>query len=244
MSGAKFFHRVPAILKNGLNPLSLSPLLWLRADLGLTIREDAGTSYVTAWADQSGNGHDFAQATEASQPESASGEILYDGTDDRLVSVEAASVWTFLHEGPSTLAIKLRCGPSQTAYLASTQRGNAVQHGFHLVRAASDQLVYQVTNGSGTFVVDHVTGTILTEDTEGLLIVRLEASGFDIRFGGVSVGSDSLVGSLSSAAPLGTLTVGDLTAGTTSAWAGAINHALAWDRALSDTECEQLEGEL
>lgn len=37
---------------------------WYRADLGVT-----GTTNVSAWADQSGNGEDIAQGTEANQPE-------------------------------------------------------------------------------------------------------------------------------------------------------------------------------
>ncbi len=44
-------------------PASASPLVWLRADLGITI-----ATGVSVWADQSGNGHDLAQATGSKQP--------------------------------------------------------------------------------------------------------------------------------------------------------------------------------
>lgn len=46
-------------------PLDLVPDYWIRADLGVT---DAGSGAVSAWADQSGNGHTLAQATGANRP--------------------------------------------------------------------------------------------------------------------------------------------------------------------------------
>jgi hypothetical protein len=47
-------------------PLSMSGVvLWLRSDMGITL---AGTK-VSGWADQSGNGHDVAQATDGNRPE-------------------------------------------------------------------------------------------------------------------------------------------------------------------------------
>lgn len=45
-------------------PLDLSPLLWVRADLGVTLVDDR----VAAWADQSGNGHDLVQTTAPLRP--------------------------------------------------------------------------------------------------------------------------------------------------------------------------------
>lgn len=226
-------------------PLALSPLLWLRADLGVTLRDD---TYVTAWADQSGNGHDFAQATEDDQPTLTGDEIVYDGTDTRLVSTETASVWTFLHEGPATLALRLRLtGAAQTANLSSTQRGSTAQHGFHLLRNASSGLVYQVTNGAGAAHVVNATSAngTFAEGDDSLLVVRLgpgEPEEFSVRWKGASILSGALGATPSSTAPLGTLTIGDLTLATTTAWDGAINHVLAWDRYLSLAECQALEG--
>lgn len=42
---------------SGYSPLDDSPILWLRADMGVT----TSGAEVTAWADQSGNGHDFVK---------------------------------------------------------------------------------------------------------------------------------------------------------------------------------------
>lgn len=227
------------------SPIALSPLLWLRADLGITLRDDA---YVTAWADQSGNGHDFTQATEDDQPTLTSAEIIYDSTDTRLVSTEAASVWTFLHEGPATVALRARLtGTAQTANLASTQRGSVGQHGFHLQRNSTDSLVFQVTNGTAAVVSATSTAGTFAEGDDSLLIVRLgpgEPEEYSARWLGASILTGALLDTPSSSAPLGTLTIGDLTAGTLTAWDGAINHVLAWDRYLSLAECEQLEAHL
>jgi hypothetical protein len=77
------------------SPLSIlgSPVkAWLRADLGITI----GTG-VSAWADQSGNGSHFTQATGAAQPAfeaagySGTPCLLFDGVDDVLVNTTLAA---------------------------------------------------------------------------------------------------------------------------------------------------------
>lgn len=45
-------------------PMALSPTLWLRADMGITLNG----AVVAAWADQSGNARDYVQANPALQP--------------------------------------------------------------------------------------------------------------------------------------------------------------------------------
>jgi len=57
------------------SPLDLSGLvLWLRADLGITI-----ATGVSAWADQSGQGHNVTQATGGSQPTFNAVDGAYNG---------------------------------------------------------------------------------------------------------------------------------------------------------------------
>lgn len=66
---------------------SVTVLQWVRADLGVTI----GTN-VSAWADQSGNTRDYAQATGGKQPTLTAADatlnnqatITFDGVDDNL----------------------------------------------------------------------------------------------------------------------------------------------------------------
>jgi Concanavalin A-like lectin/glucanases superfamily len=58
------FGRPPKILGAPFTPLSLAGCVcWLRADLGIT-----GSTTVSGWADQSGNGNNASQVTTARQP--------------------------------------------------------------------------------------------------------------------------------------------------------------------------------
>lgn len=88
---------------NSWSPLSIAPALWLRADMGVTL--NAGN--VAAWADQSGNGRHFVQATAGEQPlYSASGgtngrAYVEVGPDRWLYTSAAASLWGFLHRADS-----------------------------------------------------------------------------------------------------------------------------------------------
>lgn len=67
-------------------------LAWFRADLGITLNG----SNVSAWADQSGNGHHLIQNTATNQPAfEAAGlggkpSVLFDGVDNYLVSAASA----------------------------------------------------------------------------------------------------------------------------------------------------------
>lgn len=78
----------PPPIRNPQEILGANLLLWVKADVGVT---QAGT--VSAWADQSGNGHNFAQGVAGQQPAYfANGGpnnlpyIQFDGTDDVLVN--------------------------------------------------------------------------------------------------------------------------------------------------------------
>ena len=67
---------------NGLQAVvALSPQAWFRYGLGITVT-GAG---VSTWADQSGNGRDLLQGTDAARPTlQADGSILFDGVDNFL----------------------------------------------------------------------------------------------------------------------------------------------------------------
>lgn len=57
------------------SPLDLDPVLWLDAQIGVTI--GVGSGLVEGWADQSGNGNDFEQLTDVDQPNAVSGGMYF-----------------------------------------------------------------------------------------------------------------------------------------------------------------------
>lgn len=64
--GRIFGHKRPGGAAAPFVPTDVSGcVLWLRADLGVT---DAGAGAVSAWADQSGAGHNLSQSTSGSRP--------------------------------------------------------------------------------------------------------------------------------------------------------------------------------
>jgi hypothetical protein len=64
--------------------------LAIQSDLGVTIVQGATSSSVTNWADQTGNGHNFSQATPGQQPQyklnglNGYPTILFDGINDQV----------------------------------------------------------------------------------------------------------------------------------------------------------------
>jgi hypothetical protein len=69
-------------------PVTSGNVLWLKADAGIT--QSGG--YVSAWADQSGNGKDFTQGTASKQPAYVTGVlngkpvVRFDDSDDGMAS--------------------------------------------------------------------------------------------------------------------------------------------------------------
>ncbi len=64
------------------SPPEISGLkLWIKADVGVT--KDEGNR-ISGWADQSGQGNDFAQTNRNIQPTMADGVVRFDGVDDAL----------------------------------------------------------------------------------------------------------------------------------------------------------------
>ena len=78
---------------DSFSPLDLTPALWVRSDLGIT---KDGSDLVSAWADQSGNARDFAEAT--NKPlwvDALVGgfpAIRFDGTNDILATASFSQV--------------------------------------------------------------------------------------------------------------------------------------------------------
>lgn len=107
-------------------------LQWVRADLGVTI--DTG---VSVWADQSGNGADYAQATGTAQPAvtvadvSLNGQdtITFDGTSDFLAATLALPapgttptfIWAILRQNAWTITRNIFSDTTATRLLIFQQ---------------------------------------------------------------------------------------------------------------------------
>lgn len=94
-------------------PLALSAFAAWRADY-----TDTSTNF--DWLDRTGNGHTLRQTTAGNKPTVVSDivngrpVVRLDGTDDYLVSIDAAATWRFLHDGVG-----------QTVFIVGVPRGAA-----------------------------------------------------------------------------------------------------------------------
>jgi len=77
--------------------------LWLKYDTGITLN----VSSVSSWADQSGESNNAVQADSDRQPNYGSGDIIFDGTDDRFEltsQISLSSFSTFMVINPDAIA--------------------------------------------------------------------------------------------------------------------------------------------
>lgn len=141
-------------------PTSLSGLTaWLRADLGVTHSGNA----VSLWADQSGNGRDFAQGVGASRPtlQATGGPngtacVDFDGTNDLLTN---GALSGFIAAGAYTLFVVFRADAISTGAGDATAYDNdgpigdsSANFGLFVRNAPSDQAVAYNWDGSSDVV--------------------------------------------------------------------------------------------
>lgn len=78
-----FARKLPEAAGGGLSaPITDNLKAWYANNVGLT----ESSSFVSAWADQSGNGYDLTQTSSTRYPENSAGTLTFDGTDDFLES--------------------------------------------------------------------------------------------------------------------------------------------------------------
>jgi hypothetical protein len=143
------------------------------------LRETYTAGATMTWVDKTGNGHDLVQSTGANQPGVISAvpelgfrpAMRFDGSNDYFVSGEAASTWTFLHDGTGCdiFIIMAHRRTSATAIpVLSTGDGGVAANGAGLF--LSGQSVGSIVNlailgnGAGRLINDQTSvGTIWTE---------------------------------------------------------------------------------
>lgn len=130
-------------------PASLTPSLWLRADLGVTT---AGGS-VSAWSDQSGSSNNAAQGTGGNQPTNPLdvGDglpgILFDGTNDQLDITDSAGFASTTTFSVATWARMAATFPTNGTIIGQWS-STATSQKFRMYVATGGNLVVEVTSGS------------------------------------------------------------------------------------------------
>lgn len=121
--------RALAYASRAFSPMSISGLaLWLRADMGITL----ATTKIAAWADQSGNGRDFAQGTDAQRPVFVSTTPAFAGQPcARFGGVQILSSLASLPAFPSGLSVVMAIGntPNQVSVAMEVGSGTAADSG-------------------------------------------------------------------------------------------------------------------
>jgi hypothetical protein len=103
-------------------PFLLPGLQWyVDSRLGVAVRSSAGFLYQTAWADQGALELDLSQPITALQPLSAPEGPAFDGVDDQLGRpVADTALYSFIHQGPSTILGRVTATTTAQATLLST----------------------------------------------------------------------------------------------------------------------------
>lgn len=209
------------------SPLELSPALWLRSDLGVTLNG----STVSAWADQSGNGRHFTQGTGAAQPNydatggPTGGPSIELGGARWMQGAGAATSWNFLHSAGYTTIFVARisaANPNTLVPLIGTAQDGVSQNGMW---AGFDDRAGNSRNDTALLVVvtgatyNHVAVSANNAWPAGAwasVEYEVAASNAYVRRNGVQIATSALNGTLptnaSNAAVLGRITA-SITAG-------------------------------
>lgn len=173
------------LLRKRFNPRNIPNLqLWLPAD---RINQADSTSVAT-WSDQSGNGYDATQGNSAARPTYiASGlnglpVVRFDGTDDVLTISNSATTFKFLHSDVSTVFLVAKAGvvadPNTIYGFLGTSAVGSANIGYELFyddrssASRNNGITHRIYRGAvNTFVVTQVLNNYFLPNTFGLLSV-------------------------------------------------------------------------
>jgi len=228
MIGAAISTSIP--LRRPFAPTNFAGVvLWLRADVGV---EETGAG-VSLWPDQSGNGNDLTQTTDARRPQTAS----WSNGLDAIEFVRASDHFMNLALSDASGAYTHFCALRQDLETTDPQfvfRHNAAECGILSVTQTADEVgiwdaAYQ---GSGTAAVsgEQIITWQLDED----------ANTFDCRRDGADIGSGTFAGNASNwSVPR----IGGY-GGAGFAFDGLIAEWITYNRTLSGAEIAQVESYL
>jgi hypothetical protein len=144
-----------------------SSTLWLRGDAGVTTVSNS----VSQWNDQSGNGHNFTQATASTRPTLLTSSVLnnrpvinFDGSDDLLNGPLIPSI-----ESQDLSLFVVTTGNSQTGATAGIFCVGAFTSGFWLSRSINSSAQAQVRVNNTSLLLSPVN-SLPTTGFNGALI--------------------------------------------------------------------------
>lgn len=209
--------------------------LWLKADsLGLS-----GGTAVAAWADQSGNGYDVAQATAGSRPTYQTGVIngqpvvRFSGTSQSLVSSAAIKPTNI-----TIMAVYRPMAAGSTPTVISQTYNAGATNGWGLRAGSSANLTPYADLNIGGSTTTTSTATVTTVNTPQLLTATYDGVARKAYLGGVLKANTTASGSLTYGT-VASFTVGSHLA--TNYLNGDIAEILVYNRALSDAERQDVE---
>jgi hypothetical protein len=209
---------------------------------------------ITAWADRSGHGHHFAQATATSQPWTSTGYgtelVMLDGAADYIKSSDAASTWTFLHDGTGmTLIVAWWADAAGSAlgFIADTLLSGATASAINVrhdmtggalnvawLIGGSTDLTLNKTSGVGSATLDrgHVATLRYSETHSPVATCRL--NGADVYSGARDVAPNAT-------APNQSLAFGSYASTPLYPLKGAIGRVIVCNAPLTDAEIAAAE---
>ena len=202
--------------------------LWLKYDTGITLN---GSS-VSNWADQSGNSNDAAQATSGRQPNYGSGDIRFDGIDDRFdltAQIGLSAFSTFMVINPDAIASMGVFGSASHQCLRVHQGADADRVTVKGVAGDSDQQNLTQDLPLGNFLLSVTRDGGSSTDN-----VRVFINTTDVT----DVARDSMI-----PAPLTVNTVGSCT-GAFLPFDGTINELAIYDTLLTGDEIRDVQNNI
>ena len=219
--------------------------LWLDAADATTFTFSSG-SVVSQWSDKSANAYAFTQGTVANQPSRSTTQnslstVLYDGTNDSLISTATASTWTFLSNGDgATVFFVGKSTKSSAAFSCSLVTSNFGTDSVGITDFFYNNLFYVDTfrGVSGTDIFSNVAYTGSTWNVFSYYLDQDNATAADkIRLykddGSVNTSTGNHLGSNSN--PFRTLTIGGITTDS-SFFAGEMAEIIIYPSILSGTD--------
>lgn len=216
-------------------PAQLTTALWLDAADTSTITLNGST--VSQWADKSGNGRNFSQATAANQPGYSNPNITFDGSNDVLTRTPGSFGY-----GTGNFAILAVVAPTaRTSSFGSeiiSQHVYGLNADFAFQISTAGNLKYLGTNGTNNLA----SSTTVPLNTRSIVEVTRTSNDHVLYINASNVGSATITDSIAntSSAAIG----GSNNNNPNSAFAGAIGEMLVVPTTLSTTDRQKLEGYL